>query len=439
VSPLRANTFPEEAVRIRARDGAAAAFADSADYGRALFGATPAGAHAGADWLEELRLVPPVFVPHRLDKLIELGREPTFGDVDLSTAIGGLRSPLPLYLSAFGSTKVASVDLGLAASRQAGWLGIPMVVGENVLRVNGFGRSEDEDAEGSMLARIAAYADGVLDGYGGVVVQQSTEDADAEVWNLVYSDPSAHQLLESGRLAFELKVGQGAKPGLGGMTLLDPVAAARLADSFTMVQVGRAGNGARAVSPEDDAVDGSGANRSVLRCCSPGTFTEEILRQQIRLMRNNFPRARVWVKLPPARDVRAAAVVAWQAGADAVTVDGAEGGTGWAPTAFLEHVGLPLGECLRRIGTPEGCLLVSGRMWEGSRVAKSLALGATATGLGRAALIAVDADPMCGLVNLVECLALELRMLLSALGKYRVDALSGEDVWSPAGTGAESW
>jgi hypothetical protein len=434
---LRATTFPEAAVRSRARLGAAAAFADSQEYGRALFGASPAGDRG--DWLENLRLVPPVFVPHRLAKLIELGREPTFGDVDLSTTIGGLRSTLPLYLSAFGSTRVASVDLGLAASRQAGWLGIPMVVGENVLRVNGFGRIEDEDAEGSMLARIAAYAEGVLEGYGGVVVQQSTEDADAEVWNMVYSDPSAHPLLESGRLAFELKVGQGAKPGLGGMTLLDPVAAARLADSYTMVAVG-AGVGstepARAgvLSVEDDIPD---ENRTVLRCCSPGTFTEEILRQQIRLMRNNFPRARVWVKLPPARDVRAAAVIAWQAGADAVTVDGAEGGTGWAPTAFLEHVGLPLGECLRRIGIPEGCLLVSGRMWEGSRVAKSLALGASAVGLGRAALIAADTDPLCGVVNLVECLALELRMLLSALGKYGVAALSDEDVWSP--DGGQSW
>jgi hypothetical protein len=439
VSPLRATTFPETAVRTRARIGAAAAFADSQEYGHALFGASPAA--SSADWLEDLRLVPPVFVPHRLAKLIELGREPTFGDVDLTSTIGGLRSTLPLYLSAFGSTRVASVDLGLAASRQAGWLGIPMVVGENVLRVNGFGRvSDEEDAEGSMLARISAYADGVLDGYGGVVVQQSTEDADAEVWNMVYSDPSAHQLLESGRLAFELKVGQGAKPGLGGMTLLDPVSAARLADSYTMVPVGT-GLGTVGTGNTDNGTTGSGIadnDRTVLRCCSPGTFTEEILRQQIRLMRNNFPRARVWVKLPPARDVRAAAVVAWQAGADAVTVDGAEGGTGWAPSAFLEHVGLPLGECLRRIGAPEGCLLVSGRMWEGSRVAKSLALGASAAGLGRAALIAADADPTCGLVNLVECLALELRMLLSALGKYCVAALSEEDVWSPDG-GAQPW
>jgi hypothetical protein len=176
----------------------------------------------------------------------------------------------------------------------------------------------------------------------------------------------------------------------------------------------------------------------VLRCGSPGTFTDEILRQQIRLMRNNYPRARVWVKLPPGRDVGAAALVAWTAGADAVTVDGAEGGTGWAPLGFLDHVGLPLAECLRRIHAAtrqagRGCLLASGRMWAGPRAVKALALGATAVGLGRAALIAADEDPGHGLSRLLDCLALELRLLISALGKYTPAALDGDDIWQPDG------
>jgi hypothetical protein len=414
VSTLRAEAFPESAVRARAQSGAACALPDPDEYGRTLFGADPARCAApGGDPLDRLRLVPPVFVPGRLNKLIDLAREPVYRDVELDTVVGGFRSTLPLYVSAFGSTEAASVSLGLAASRQAGRLGIPMVVGENVMPVNGYGRLE-EQAERSLLGRITAYAEHALDGRGGVVVQQSTEDADAEVWNLVYSDPNVQPLLESGRLAFELKVGQGAKPGLGGMTVLDTVTATRLADVFTI-----------------DPVFGGGSTK-VLRCSSPGTFTDEILRQQIRLMRNNFPRARVWVKLPPARDVREAALVAWEAGADAVTVDGAEGGTGWAPVAFLQHVGLPLGECLRRIGEHPSCLLVSGRMWEGARVAKCLALGANAVGLGRAALIAVDTDAEDGLVNLVECLSLELQMLTSALGKYHVGLLGLEDVWSDA-------
>jgi methylamine---glutamate N-methyltransferase subunit C len=390
---LRASSFPEDAVRARARSGAAAAFPDAERYGHELYGADPAA--RPADVLDALRLVPPVFVPRRLEKLIDLAREPGYRDVVLDTRIGGFASTLPLYLSAFGATRVAGADLGVAASRQAGRLGIPMVIVEDAVPAEERGRS--------LLGRVEAYAAAVPGGRGGVVVQQSTEDADAEVWRLVYRDPGTRPLLESGRLAFELTVGQGATPGLGGMAVHDGDAA--------------------------DPVLGHG---KVLRGGSPGTFTDEILRQRIRLMRDDFPRARVWVKLPPARDVEVAALVAWDAGADAVTVDGAEGGTGWAPTSFLGHVGLPLGECLRRIGDQDACLLVSGRMWEGTRVAKSLALGATAAGLGRAALVALDEDPDEGLANLVDCLAMELRMLTSAMGKYDSGELGREDVWAGA-------
>jgi hypothetical protein len=410
VSGLHAPGFPEDAVRERARLGAAAAFPDRAEYGRSLFGAS---ATAPADLIDAIRVVPPVFVPQRLEKLIDLGREPVYPDVDLATVVGGFRSPLPLFVSAFGSTRVASTDLGVAVSRAAGRAGVPMVIGENVVPMNGYGRMEGAAASGALRGRLAAYAEHAPDGLGGVVVQQSTEDADAEVWNLVYSDPAATALLDSGRLAFELKVGQGAKPGLGGMTVVSRAAAAAVAEQYTL----------------DDLFGPQAAH--VLRCSSPGTFTAEILRQQIRLMRNNFPRARVWVKLPPARDVGDAAAVSWAAGADAVTVDGAEGGTGWAPRGFLDHVGLPLAECLRRIGTPQGGLLVSGRMWAGPRAVKALALGATAVGLGRAALVAADEDPRHGLDRLLECLALELRLLISALGKYTPAALDGEDIWRP--------
>ena len=122
MSPLRAESFPEAAVRARARSGPAAALPDLADYGSALFGADPADpAGAQADPLDRLRLVPPVFVPQRLEKLIDLAREPVYRDVHLATALGGFRSALPLYLSAFGSTEAASAGLALAASLEARW------------------------------------------------------------------------------------------------------------------------------------------------------------------------------------------------------------------------------------------------------------------------------------------------------------------------------
>jgi methylamine---glutamate N-methyltransferase subunit C len=449
VTGLSAPGFPERAVRARARGGAGAVFPPLADYGTTVFGqawAAGAGDPAanGGDLIDESRLVPPVFMPQRLEKLIDLGREPLHGDVDLRTRIGGFDSALPLCLSAFGSTTIASTDLGLAAGRQAARLGIPMVIGENIVPMNGYrgagapggGADGSESASplsggfgrgagNGLLERILGYAECARDGLGGVIVQQSADDADAEVWNLVYSDPRVQPLLESGRLGFELKVGQGAKPGLGGMTVLGAAAAAGASAQYSV-----------------EPVFGEGADR-FLRCGSPGTFTAEILSRQIQLMRNNFPRARVWVKLHPGRDVGFAAATAWRAGADAVAVDGAEGGSGWAPTAFLDQVGLPLADCLldlRAAGPrpPAGSLLVSGRVWEGGRVAKCLALGATAASLGRAALIAVDEDPEHGLIRLAAALELELRLLISALGKYRAADLDAQDVRLPRWAGRGS-
>ncbi|MFF4323656.1 glutamate synthase-related protein [Streptomyces sp. NPDC001568] len=418
---LEAAGFPADAVRARARAGTAEAFPAADGYGTRLFGAAPvpagrdgcggpraAGVEDGCDWLDSLRLAPPVFMPRRLEKLIDLGREPSYEDVDLRTQVGGFASRLPLYLSAFGSTRAGSGDLGVAAARQAARLGVPMVIGENMVPVHGYG------SRSALLERVAAYAEHLADGVGGVVVQQSTEDADSEVWNLLYSDPGSRPLRDSGRLGFELKTGQGAKPGLGGMTVVGAAEAERLAGRFAVRDL-----------------LGEPAGRR-LRSATPGTFTEEILRQQLRFMRNNFPLARTWVKFHPGRDIARAAATAWAAGADAVTVDGAEGGTGWAPRVFLDGAGLPLGECLRRIERPAGAaLLASGRMWEGGRAVRALALGATAVGLGRAALLAVDEDPDEGLVRLVEALALEVRLLISAVGQYRPADLSPEDLWSP--------
>lgn len=63
---------------------------------------------------------------------------------------------------------------------------------------------------------------------------------------------------------------------------------------------------------------------------------------------------------------------------------------------------------------------------------KALALGARAVGLGRAALLAVDEDAEAGLVRLVESIALELRLLISSVGKYHVNALEADDVLLPA-------
>lgn len=407
----------EVEARRRAKEGLATLFPlrDLSEYGHRTFGARfERGARGGVTW-DQIALAPPLFTPKRFERMVELGREPYFSDVDLATRIGGFHSSLPIYLSALGSTDAASQG-GLLLAGTAARRGLPMVLGENISTVRGYAKRIKPDHP-SLKERAAAYAKALPDKLGGLVVQQSVEDADAELWNHVYSDPDFEPLLSTGRLGFELKCGQGAKPGLGGLTLVGPADAKRLKQKF-LVQDQELGQSYR------------------LRHSAPGTYTEEILRQQVHLMRNNYPRTRIWIKLPPTRDVDAAAAVAWEAGADAVTVDGAEGGTGLAPTAFLDHMGLPLLECLFLLGRPETkhCLNVSGGFYEGSRILKALCLGARAAGLGRSVLAAAETDAERGLDRFLDVLDMELRMLTSGLGKYHVKDVASEDLFLPRGT-----
>lgn len=408
---------PYDAVRRRARQGVAALFPfdDPAEYGTRPVGASRVRAARGGLRWDDIAIAPPLFTPKRYEKMLDLGREPYYTDVDLGVDVGGFPSRLPLYASAMGSTDIAS-RTSLAIAAAAATAGVPLVMGENVTTVRGYDKPATTDHP-SLKERAAAYTEALDDGVGGLVIQQSVEDADAELWNQVYSDPDFEPLLSTGRLGFELKCGQGAKPGLGGLTLVRGEDADRLGKHFLV--------------EEDDV--GGGLR---MRHSAPGTYSEEILRQQVRLMRNNYPRVKVWVKLPPTRDVDAAAHVAWEAGADAVTVDGAEAGSGLAPIAFLEDVGLPLLECLFLVGRPprDRCLHVSGGFAGAGRIVKALCLGARGVGLGRALLVALDAGGAEGLDRYVATIGAEIRLLVSAVGKYAVADLAPEDLFLPQGT-----
>jgi glutamate synthase domain-containing protein 2 len=92
-----------------------------------------------------------------------------------------------------------------------------------------------------------------------------------------------------------------------------------------------------------------------------------------------------------------------KAGADAVVVDGMQGGTAATQDVFIEHVGIPTiaaipeaVRALRDLGVHRGDvkLIAAGGMRSGADVAKALALGADAVSIGTAALIAIgDNDP----------------------------------------------
>lgn len=177
--------------------------------------------------------------------------------------------------------------------------------------------------------------------------------------------------------AIEIVIGQGAKPGGGGM-LLGQKVSERVAEMRTL----------------PPGIDQRSASRH------PDWTGPDDLRIKIEELREATGWEKpVYVKLGATRvehDVKLAVA----AGVDVVVVDGMQGGTGATQTVFIEHSGIPTlpavrlaAEALRDIGMQnEVQLVVSGGIRSGADVAKALALGATAVSIGVGALVALGCN-----------------------------------------------
>ena len=179
--------------------------------------------------------------------------------------------------------------------------------------------------------------------------------------------------------AIEVVVGQGAKPGGGGM-LLGQKITERVAEMRTL--------------PE--GIDQRSA------CRHPDwTGPDDLAIKIVELREIVDWRVPVYVKLGAARPYYDTAL-AVKAGADAVVVDGMQGGTAATQDVFIEHVGIPTlaaipeaVRALRELGVHRDVkLIAAGGIRSGADVAKALALGADVVSIGTAALIAIgDNDP----------------------------------------------
>ena len=179
--------------------------------------------------------------------------------------------------------------------------------------------------------------------------------------------------------AIEIVVGQGAKPGGGGM-LLGQKVNERVAAMRTL----------------PPGIDQRSA------CRHPDWTGPDDLEIKILELREITG----WEK-PIAVKVGASrpyfdTTLAAKAGADIVVLDGMQGGTAATQTVFIEHVGLPLlaairpaVQALQDLGLHRQVqLVVSGGIRNGADVAKAIALGADAVSIGTAALAALgDNDP----------------------------------------------
>ncbi len=174
--------------------------------------------------------------------------------------------------------------------------------------------------------------------------------------------------------AIEVVVGQGAKPGGGGM-LLGQKITERVAQMRTL--------------PE--GIDQRSA------CRHPDwTGPDDLEIKIIELREVVDHQVPIYVKVGAARPYYDTAL-AVKAGADAVVVDGMQGGTAATQEVFIEHVGIPTlaaipeaVRALKELGVHRRVkLIVAGGIRTGADVAKALALGADAASIGTAALIAI--------------------------------------------------
>ena len=179
--------------------------------------------------------------------------------------------------------------------------------------------------------------------------------------------------------AIEIVVGQGAKPGGGGM-LLGQKITDRVADMRDLP----VGIDQRSACRHPDWTGPDDMEIKILEL-------REITGWQVP----------IYVKVGGSRPYYDTAL-AVKAGADVVVLDGMQGGTAATQDVFIEHVGQPTLACIRPavqalqdLGLHrEVQLVVSGGIRSGADVAKALALGADAVSIGTAALIALgDNDP----------------------------------------------
>ena len=179
--------------------------------------------------------------------------------------------------------------------------------------------------------------------------------------------------------AIEVVVGQGAKPGGGGM-LLGQKISDRVAEMRTLPK----------------GIDQRSA------CRHPDWTGPDDLEIKIQELREITDWQKpIYIKVGASRPYYDTAL-AVKSGADVVVLDGMQGGTAATQEVFIEHIGLPLlgairpaVQALQDLGMHRKVqLIVSGGIRSGADVAKALALGADAVSVGTAALAALgDNDP----------------------------------------------
>lgn len=245
--------------------------------------------------------------------------------------------------------------------------------------------------------------------------------------------------LEAGA-AVEIKMGQGAKPGIGGH-----LPGAKIVGDVSRTRMIPEGSDAISPAPHHDI------------------YSIEDLRQLVYSLKEATEYKKpVIVKVAAVHNIAAIASGIARSGADIISIDGFRGGTGAAPTRIRDNVGIPIELALAAVDQrlrDEGIrnnvsLVVGGSIRSAADVVKAIALGADACYIATAALLAMGChlcrtcqtgkcnwgiatqrpelvkrlNPDMGsqrLINLVTAWEHEIKEIMGGMGINSIEALRG--------------
>ncbi len=240
--------------------------------------------------------------------------------------------------------------------------------------------------------------------------------------------------------AIEIKMGQGAKPGIGGH-----LPGTKIVGDVSRTRMIPEGSDAISPAPHHDI------------------YSIEDLRQLVYSLKEATQYKKpVIVKVAAVHNIAAIASGIARSGADIIAIDGFRGGTGAAPTRIRDNVGIPIELALAAVDqrlTDEGIrgnvsLVVGGSIRSSADVVKAIALGADACYIATAALLALGChlcrtcqtgkcnwgiatqrpelvkrlNPDIGserLVNLMNAWRHEIMELMGGMGINSIEALRG--------------
>ena len=323
-----------------------------------------------------------------------------FRDVDTKTILGGFKSSIPVSVAAMGSTKVA-YNVNKLVIKGTAEFGIPYVLGENIW--NTYGKE-------AIKERVELYKEHQKNGFGGFLIQGNYLETKQGIYDL------AKELDVDG---IEIKIGQGAKQGLGGEIKFYEQSEAEKYRKLGYYVIEREING----------------EKHYERHVPPGELKENTIEEI--LTKTDFDI--VWVKTGIGKGLiklieQLNELNERYNNIKALTIDGYYGGTGMSPYLIMNETSVPslvILKILEEKGIkPSFDIILAGGYTHGLDIAKALLKGAQGVAMGRTFNIVART----GVVNYLEGLKEELQMVSTVLKRKELREIIGKKEYLAATT-----